>query len=374
MAAAPTPPLPLLDHYILRQLLVALLALTGGAVALIWLTQSLHFVTLIVQHGLSLRAFLHLTLLMAPSFAVVILPVTTFLVILFLYQKLAGDRELTVMHAAGLSTLRLARPGLLCALAATGASLVLSLWLAPVSYHAFHAYEFQIRNRLAAFLLEEGVFTHVSETMTIYIHKRDGSNAFQGVMIQDNRDPANPVTVLAERGAMVPDALRPRLVLYNGSRQVLDRRTRQLAMLNFDHNMVDLTTTRAGAHQSEDAAELPLGQLLHPPAQLSQHVRNKWRVEGLHRLTGPLSAFSYSVIALVCVLRGRFSKHGNFWRPLLAIFLVVGLLTFSLMLKSMTARTPALAPLMVTLALLPGMIGLLCLFFDGRRTRPARPA
>ena len=96
------PLLPQLDRYILRQLLAALVAATGGLVALIWLTQSLRFVELVVNRGLSFAVFLKLTGLLVPNFVAVILPITTFVVVQFVYQRLAGDRELTVMRAAGL--------------------------------------------------------------------------------------------------------------------------------------------------------------------------------------------------------------------------------------------------------------------------------
>ena len=43
-----------LDRYVFRQLFLALIAVTGGLAALIWLTQSLRFVELVVNHGLSL--------------------------------------------------------------------------------------------------------------------------------------------------------------------------------------------------------------------------------------------------------------------------------------------------------------------------------
>src|SRR5271168_4328013 len=102
-----------LDRYILRQLLVSLAAVTTALVALIWLTQSLKFVELVVNRGLSMRVFLELTSLMIPGFTAVILPITTFVVVQFVYQRLAGDRELTVMRAAGLSQWALSRPALL---------------------------------------------------------------------------------------------------------------------------------------------------------------------------------------------------------------------------------------------------------------------
>ena len=56
-----------LDRYILRQLLASLAAVTAALVALIWLTQSLRFVELVVNRGLSMRVFLELTSLIGPE-------------------------------------------------------------------------------------------------------------------------------------------------------------------------------------------------------------------------------------------------------------------------------------------------------------------
>src|SRR3984885_4731110 len=146
-----------LDRYIFRQLLVALIAVTGGLTALVWLIQSLRFVELVVNHGLSLLVFVELTGLLVPSFVAVILPITTFVVVQFVYQRLAGDRELTVMRAAGLSPYTLARPALTLAVFAMFAGFALNIWIVPASFSAFREFQFEIRNRVAAFLLQEGV-------------------------------------------------------------------------------------------------------------------------------------------------------------------------------------------------------------------------
>src|SRR5580692_8387415 len=114
-----------LDWYIFRQLMLALVAVTVGLTLLIWLVQSLRFVDLVVNHGLSLWTFLKLTGLLIPSFIAVILPITTFVVVQFVYQRLAGDREVTVMRAAGLSPIALARPALALALVST----IVGFWL-----------------------------------------------------------------------------------------------------------------------------------------------------------------------------------------------------------------------------------------------------
>ena len=122
-----------LDRYVFRQLFGALLAITFGLTALIWLTQSLRFVELVVNRGLSLLVFMNLTGLLIPSFIAVILPITTYVVIQFIYQRLAGDREVTVMRAAGLSPFALARPALALALLATATGYWLNLSVVPAT-------------------------------------------------------------------------------------------------------------------------------------------------------------------------------------------------------------------------------------------------
>src|SRR4028119_2155350 len=113
--------MPRLDLYIFRQLAGALLAVTVGLAALVWLTQSLRFIELVLDRGLSFLVFIELTGLLLPSFFAVILPITTFLVALFVYVRLSTDRELVVMRAAGLSQWRLARPAIAPALPALAA-------------------------------------------------------------------------------------------------------------------------------------------------------------------------------------------------------------------------------------------------------------
>jgi lipopolysaccharide export system permease protein len=52
-----------IDRYVLNQLTLALVLVTTGLVALIWLTQSLRFIQIIVNRGLSPVVFVKLTLL-----------------------------------------------------------------------------------------------------------------------------------------------------------------------------------------------------------------------------------------------------------------------------------------------------------------------
>jgi lipopolysaccharide export system permease protein len=361
-----------IDRYMFRQLLLALIAVTTGLVALIWLTQSLRFVELVVNRGLSLRVFLELSSLQIPYFVSVILPITTFVVVQFIYQRLAGDRELTVLRAAGLSPLALARPALALALVAVALGYLLNLWVVPAASTEFRQYQFEIRNRVAAFLLQEGVFTAVSDDLTVYVRARDPDGLLRGILIEDARQKNNPATILAERGRLIGSEGTPRVLLFNGSRQEIDRQTGRLNVLTFAENAIDLTSAARGEEQRfRDMSEMSIAELLHPASLVPNRDIPKLRVEAHRRLATPLTAVSFTLVALVAVLMGTFRRHGGLIRPSLAVLAVVGLLAAALLLENLAAKQLSLVPLIWVIALAPGLLCGWALFGPELRLMPA---
>lgn len=362
-----------LDRYVLRQLLISLVAVTAALVALIWLTQSLRFVELVVNRGLSFRVFLQLTGLLIPNFVAVILPITTFVVVQFVYQRLAGDRELTVMRAAGLSPFALARPALALTAIAMAACFVLNIWVVPASFTGFREYQFEIRNRLAAFLLQEGVFTAVSDDLTVYIRSRDNDGTLRGILVEDARQKNSRATILAEYGRLVEGPSGPRVLLEAGSREEIDKQTGRLNVLTFAQNSIDLTQSSKGDEtRYRDVNEMSMSELWHPEANVT-NARDvgKFLVEANRRLAAPFTAASFVMVALVSVLAGAFRRHGNVLRPLLAVLAVVTLLAVGLASANMAARTPVLIPLVWLQAICPGL-ACAWLLFAGNSRGPAR--
>ena len=367
-----------LDRYVFRQLLGALLLVTLGLVALIWLTQSLRFVELVVNRGLSFVVFLKLTGLLIPGFVSIILPITTFVVVQFLYQRLSMDRELTVMRAAGLSPLAMARPALAVALVAMAGHYALNLWLVPASATAFRAYQWEIRNHIAAFLLQEGVFTTVSDDLVVYVRAKQTDGTLRGIMVDDARDRSQRATILAETGRLMDGANGPRVLLENGTRQVIDQRTGQLNVLSFKENWVDLAApTRTTGARLRDPAEMSIAGLLNPPegVVMARDIP-KWRVEAHRRLSAPLTTLSFTMVALVAVLGGAFRRHGGLLRPFLGICAVVALVATGLALDSLAVRMPELIPVLWLRAALPALACAVFLFgpvmLDNRAAAPAR--
>jgi lipopolysaccharide export system permease protein len=361
-----------IDRYILGQLSLALVLVTVGLVALIWLTQSLRFIQIIVNRGLSPIVFVKLTALLVPGFVATILPITCFIVVVFVYARLSGDRELTVMRAAGMSDLALARPALSLAVLVMAACYALNIALVPASLGAFRNYQFEIRNQIAAFLLEPGVFTPISADVTVYVQSRGPDNSLRGIIIEDGRQTNAPSTILARAGQLIVTSEGPVVELMDGSREQVDPKSGRLDILTFQRNLINLAaTSKAASMDLTDSAAASLSDLFNPTIALTPPEQAKWLVEAHRRLSSPLTALSFTLIALFAILGGRFRRHGGVLRPIGAVVSVTLLVALDLGVNNFAARDLALLPLIWTVIIAPGLVAA-ALLFAPRRLAPAR--
>jgi lipopolysaccharide export system permease protein len=361
-----------LDRYILRQSLSIMLFVTAALSAAVWLAQSLRLVDLIVNRGLSIELFLYLALLILPRFLDIVLPIGAFIAVLFVFNRLTSESELVVMRASGLGPLALARP--VFVLAAIGFAVLMSLsaYFLPASNREFKDLQFEIRNRFVSALLQEGTFTTISDKLTIYIGGRDERGQVTGLLINDQRDPQHPVTILAERGAFADEAQGARIVMVSGSRQSYDRSTGKLSVLTFDRYTLDLNMLRdAPVVRFRDAQERFLGELFWPPEGLSPPLRRSFLVEAHQRILVPLSVFSFAMIPLACLLPGELNRRGQVRRVLLAVGIAFVFQALDLGIKNLASRDLALIPLIYVIDLLPLAAGTAILMSGGIKFAPS---
>ncbi len=181
------------------------------------------------------------------------------------------------------------------------------------------------------------------------------------------------MTIVAERGAFVPGASGARILLINGNRQQLDRATGKLSVLSFDKYTLDLDAFHDApeARVREPQERYLPGLFFASDATKSPELRRALLVEANQRLVTPLTAFSFSFIALTALLCGEFNRRGQARRILLAVAVAFLFQTADLGLRNLANRTPAAIPLLYVDALLPVIVGGLLLFRDPRR-QPAR--
>jgi lipopolysaccharide export system permease protein len=370
-------PMTTLNRYILRQCLGMMLFVTAALSAAVWLAQSLRLVDLIVNRGLSIEVFLYLALLILPRFLDIVLPIGAFIAVLFVFNRLTSESELVVMRSAGMGPLSLARPVFVLAGTAFVVLLLLSAYFLPAANREFKDLQFEIRNRFVSALLQEGAFTTISDKLTIYVGSRNERGEVIGVMINDDRDPQQPVTIMAERGAFADSGSGSRLIMVNGNRQRFDRNSGKLSVLTFDKYTLDLDMLRdAPGARFHEAQERFLGELFFPPPNLDPVIARSFRLEAHQRLAVPISVFSFVLIPLACLLPGELNRRGQLKRVLLAVGLAFLFQSVDLGVKNLASRYEAAMPLIYLTDLLPFALGFGILAFGGirldlRRLAPA---
>lgn len=363
-----------LNRYILRQCFGVMIFVTAALSAAIWLAQSLRLIDLIVNRGLSIEVFLYLAALILPRFLDIVLPIGAFIAVLFTFNRLITESELVVMRSAGLSHLALAKPVLILAGIAFFVLMSLSVYFLPASNRAFKDLQFEIRNRFVSSLIQEGTFTTISDKLTIYIRSRDDRGEVIGLLINDSRDPQKPVTILAERGVFVDSPTGSRIVMVNGNRQQFDPESRKLSLLTFESYTLDLDSLHdAPVVRFREAQERFLDELFFPPADADGSLREGFLVEAHQRILVPLSAFSFSLIPLACLLPGELNRRGQLKRVLLAIAIAFLFELLDLGVNNLAFHSAVAIPLMYVVDLLPFVLGFGILLQGGIKLGFPRP-
>ena len=316
----------IVSKYIFKQLLLGFLLVCLGMVGLIWLSQSLRMIDWIINKGVSFSLFFQLTLLILPNFIAVIMPLAFFIVLLFVYQRLFSDRELIVMKAVGMSPWELSVPAFYLATLLAGVGYILTLWLIPISVSNFKELQFKIKNDLAHIAIQEGTFNTLPNNMTVYVRVFKPSGELQGILVHDNRNPRKRVLLAAENGLFFSGTDNVRIIMNNGKRQEYDRETGTFSSLAFEHYTMVLEDKNQEKVRYQSEQERPLAELLFTEKGekgLSKRDIREFRVEAFRRLTQPLYAYVYLIIALLPLLLGSYNRRGQNDRIYLSVFSVI---------------------------------------------------
>ncbi len=329
-----------LELYILRHLATTSLMATAAVTMVIWLSQSMRLLSLVVDSGASLIAFLHLWVLILPTLLPILLPLGLAIGILFTYQHLTQDHELVAMRALGLSAKQLAKPALWLAAATVTLCFGLTLLITPAANRELVRVQTLVRNDFAPLLMRPGSFTDLDDGLVYYAESREANGRMRGIMLQDNRQAENPTTIMAETGYIALTPSRTALlIIEKGMRQSFNRTTGQLEQLDFSRYSLDLSQIRNKADTRwPDPRERTQQDLLHPQG-IDQHpdIRRLFFAELHGRLTAPWLAMIFALIALIATLGGAHNRRGRMGRMVLAFAGIAMLQAGSMALINLTS-------------------------------------
>lgn len=336
--------LPRLSLYLLGQLVGPTALFTFLLTAVIWLSQSLRLLDLVINRGQSAPTFLYLTLLVLPGLLVIILPIAFFFGTLFALSKLNTDSELVVMSAAGFSRFQIAVPVFLSAAIVMALTYLCGLYLMPAGQRAMKDKVVDIRADIGAALLNEGEFNTPARGLTVFIRELNSDGSIRGVFVHDNRNVARPVTYLAESGQLVQTPSGARLIMVDGTIEVAGRGGAQLQVLKFQRYVFDLDQFASPVRSIDRAtSERFLDELFNPDPRLAERVRKAYIAEGHNRLSQPLYCIAFALIALAAILRGGRARGANALRITAAVLFGVAVRIAGYGVQGVAARDPSLS-------------------------------
>lgn len=317
----------LITRYLFKQLVLSTLAISFVLTFIIWLTQSLRLLELIVNGGAPLKLFGMLLILTVPKFLEIIMPIALAISILFVYNKLTMDSEIVVMQSVGTSYKRLVQPAILTAVLVAVTVFGMSGWLTPLANRELDRLKDVIKSDYTTVLLREGVFNTIGNDTTIYIADRKGTSNLSGIMIHSTRDKdAPPTTILAERGGVITRDNKPFVVVYDGMRQQFNPKSGVVETLSFDEYSLDISALdKRAINPWIDADERVLPDLFasaYSP-DLNPALAQKFIAEAHNRITRPFLALALSLIALSCLLSGQFNRRGQGKKIITAVILLI---------------------------------------------------
>jgi len=346
-----------LSIYVLKQLIGPVALFTFLLTCVIWLTQALHYLDLIINRGQSATTFVYLTALIVPSLLVTILPLAFFCGALIALSRLNTESELVVMASAGFSRLLLAVPVLIAAVMTMALTWLCSLYLMPVGQRALNAKLIEISANISTALLNEGTFNTPAKGLTVFIREIDSSGGIHGALVHDNRNPKSPITYFVESGRIVQTPSGMRFVMNNATVELVSKNGAKLQVLKFARYPFDLDQFTSAAPSSEGKAkERYLGELLYPDPKLKAKTRRAFTAEAHSRIAEPFYCIAFALIALAAVTQGRRARGAHLLRMTIACFAAAGLRIAGYGVAGLAAGNPAFCILFYLLPLI-GIVG-----------------
>lgn len=194
-----------IDRYILEEISMPFLGGTVFFIFLFLMFRALWLADLLITHGVSGSILAKMTLLMILSFLPTALPVAFLVATLVGFGRLSADSELVALKASGRSMLRLSAPAALLGLATVGLSLGLNLEWVPWGERTLKNLIIRVSNTRVVSSIHEGTFTSGFFDLLIFAERVDPkANRLNKVFIYDEREPGNPMAVVARQGELIP--------------------------------------------------------------------------------------------------------------------------------------------------------------------------
>lgn len=172
--------------------------------------QILRLTEFVLIHGIKVSAVATMMAYMSTSFLPILFPMSLLFSVLLTYSRLSADSEIVAFKASGLSMISIITPAVILSLLVGILSLQTSFHLAPWGNRQFELLFTKLGSLKPGVILKEGTFSEGFFDLVVYANKVDANTGRLGqVFIYDERQPDQPMTIIAKEGSIIADPDRP---------------------------------------------------------------------------------------------------------------------------------------------------------------------
>ncbi|MEC8099790.1 MAG: LptF/LptG family permease [Pseudomonadota bacterium] len=304
---------------ILKPFFVISLVLTG----IVWLSRSLKYIDLIINKGLSLSSYFWFVSLIAPKILALLLPLISFVAVIYTYQKLKGESELLVIETFGLSKLFLMVPAIIFGGIVALFLLLIEVYLSPNNYKTFKSFQSDLRNNFVISTLEAGSFHNPIMGLTVYIDKASKNGVVENILIHDTRNKEIESTILAKQGILKNFENLTKVKVFDGTRYVFNNKNKKTSILKFSKYEFQIITEKKETVRFKQVEERTIKELFYPDKKISKKIKNEFLAEAHKRLSSPFLVIFMSALAAFSILFGEFKRKVLVNKIILCSFIAV---------------------------------------------------
>jgi lipopolysaccharide export system permease protein len=303
-----------IGRYIFRTTFGAFLVICASVTALMWITQALRDIDLMTNQGQSIFVFIGITGLIIPLLVLIIAPIALMIAVAHVLNKLGNDSELIVMNAAGMPPWVLFRPFLAVGIVVSLLVAAISVYVSPWGLRELRRWATEVRADLVSNVVQPGRFSKLEANLTLHIRERRPNGQLLGIFIDDQRNPKERASILAENGDIVKNERGLFLVLQNGTVQRHETGQRDPTIVLFNSYGFDLSGFASGNQVLKySVRERYLWELYDPSLTdtLFADQPDQIRAEFHDRVTAPLYPLAFVVMTYAYLGAPRTTRQGR---------------------------------------------------------------
>jgi lipopolysaccharide export system permease protein len=224
------------------------------------------------------------------------------LALLLAFGRLSSDSEITAMKASGVSLYGLLPPVMLFALLAYLATTFITIYALPWGNISFKKLLFDIVESRVTLSIREKVFNDDFPGVVIYADRYDNQkHTMTGILIHDERNPAEPSTIFAGSGIIVADPVAKilRVDLKNGGIHMLSGKT-GYRLIEFQDYILSINLSQAPREMVKNELDLTFDELREGIRSARTAPKMLWdmRLEFHRRFALPFACFVFALVGV----------------------------------------------------------------------------